>query len=155
METSLKGIKFIENEEWCVLHSYEDDAGVWTIGWGSTMYKTGKRVGPNEHVTQQEADDLLKWEISNKEKVVAAHTAGIKLNQNQFDALSSFTYNCGVGALAGSTLLRTVKRNPFDPYIRDCFAMWNKITVHGKKLVSPGLTARRRREADLYFAPMA
>lgn len=154
METSGNGIKFIEKEEWCVLHSYQDSAGVWTIGWGSTMYKTGKRVGKDENISQPEADDLLQWEVNNKQTVVASVLSGLNINQNQFDALVSFAYNVGVGALQGSTLLKVIKKNAQDPFIRNCFAMWNKITLNGKKVASPGLTARRNREADLYFTPI-
>ena len=150
MTASQNGIEFLQDQEWCVLHSYQDSAGIWTIGWGSTMYKTGKRVGPGEKITQQEADDLLVWEVGNKTAVINGLVHN--LNQNQFDALTSFTYNVGVGALESSTLLKVIKKNPSDPYIRDCFCMWNKITIGGKKVVSPGLTARRKREADLYFS---
>ena len=154
MTASENGINFIKNEESCVLHSYKDSAGVWTIGWGSTMYKTGKRVGPGETITQQDADDLLRWEVGNKQASVSAFVSNLKLNQNQYDALVSFAYNVGIGALQGSTLLKVIKKNPADPYIRDFFAMWNKITVGGKKVVSKGLTLRRKREADLYFTPI-
>jgi lysozyme len=153
MNTSINGINFIKKEESCVLKSYQDSAGVWTIGWGSTMYRSGKRVGPDETITQQEADDLLSWEVGNKEPSVSAFVNNLKLNQNQYDALVSFAYNVGIGALQGSTLLKVIKKNPADPYIRDCFLMWNKITDQktGKKVVSKGLTNRRKLEADLYF----
>jgi lysozyme len=154
MQTSGHGLKFIENEEWCVLHSYQDSRGKWTIGWGSTMYKSGKRVGPGEKITQEEADDLLIWGVSTRAKVISAFVKNVNLNQNQFDALSSFTYNVGIKALETSTLLKVLKKNPDDPYIRDCFAMWNEITVNEKKMVNPVLVGRRRREADLYFTPI-
>lgn len=152
MNASRKGIRFIQREEACRLHSYQDDAGVWTIGWGSTMYENGKRVGGRETITQEEADGLLKWEVGNKTTGVYEQIKGVALNQNQMDALISFAYNVGVGGFAGSTLLKVIKKNPCDPYIRDCFAMWNKITVKGKKVANRGLTARRKREADLYFS---
>jgi lysozyme len=151
MNTSINGINFIKKAESCVLQSYQDSAGIWTIGWGSTMYKSGKRVGPDETITQEEADELLSWEVSNKEVSVSAFVRNLKLNQNQYDALVSFAYNVGIGGLQISTLLKTIKKNPSDPYIRDCFLMWNKITVNGRKVVSKGLTERRKREADLYF----
>ena len=151
MTSSENGINFIKNEESCVLHSYKDSAGVWTIGWGSTMYKSGKKVGPDETITQAEADDLLMWEVDNKTTVINGLIQPVQLNQNQFDAIVSFTYNVGIGALSSSTLLKTIKKNPNNSYIRDCFAMWNKITVNGKKVASAGLTKRRKREADLYF----
>jgi lysozyme len=68
-----------------------------------------------------------------------------------YDALVSFTYNEGVGALETSTLLKKVRLNPHDPSIREEFMKWNKITVDGKKVVCQDLVERRRREANLYF----
>lgn len=151
MITTENGINLIKQSESCRLNSYLDSAGIWTIGWGSTMYKSGKKVGKDETITQEQADELLKWEVSNKQASVAAFVRGIKLNRNQFDSLVSFAYNVGTGGLKGSTLLKVIRKNPDDPYIRDCFMMWNKITVNGKKVVSKGLTNRRKKEADLYF----
>jgi lysozyme len=150
MTASENGINFIKKRESCRLTSYQDIAGIWTIGWGSIMYKSGKRVSKGETITQAEADDLLLWEVGNKSAVISALVPA-SLNQNQFDAILSFTYNEGVGAFSGSTLLKVIKKNPCDPYIRDCFAMWDKITVDGKKVVSSGLVERRKLEADLYF----
>ena len=49
---------------------------------------------------------------------------GLPVNQHQFDALLSFTYNVGTGNFAHSTLLRKVKANPKDPSIRGEFARW-------------------------------
>lgn len=152
MEISLKGINFIKKEEACRLNSYQDSAGIWTIGWGSTMYESGKRVGKDETITQLQADNLLKWEVKNKTAALNGYLKSVALNQNQYDALVSFAYNVGVGGFASSTLLKVIKKSPCDPYIRDCFMMWNKITVNGKKIEAKGLTARRKREADLYFS---
>ena len=70
------------------------------------------------------------------------------INQNQFDALCSFAYNCGVGNLKSSTLLKKVNKNPNDPTIKDEFLKWNK----GGGKVLTGLTKRRIEEAQLYFS---
>jgi lysozyme len=70
------------------------------------------------------------------------------INQYQFDALCSFAYNCGVGNLKSSTLLKKVNKNPNDPTIKDEFLKWNK---GGGKVLS-GLTKRRIEEAQLYFS---
>jgi lysozyme len=76
----------------------------------------------------------------------------VVVSQKRYDALVSFAYNCGVDALAQSTLLRLIKKNQEDPAIREAFMAWNKITKNGKKVVSPGLAARRAKEADLWFS---
>ena len=73
---------------------------------------------------------------------------GLSINQHQFDALLSFTYNVGTGNLARSTLLRKVKANPQEPSIRTEFSRW--VYGGGKRL--PGLVRRRKMEADLYFS---
>jgi lysozyme len=71
------------------------------------------------------------------------------VGQNQFDALVCFSYNVGLGALKGSTLLKKLNANPKDPTIRDEFLRWNKAAGR----VMRGLTKRRAEEADLYFKP--
>jgi lysozyme len=152
MIPSQNGLDFISKEEGCVLHSYQDQAGVWTIGIGSTMHKDGSRVKAGESITMAQAMDLLSWEVNNKAASVSNFTKGLNLNQNQYDSLVSFAYNVGIGALQNSTLLKRIKANPSDPTIRDAFMMWNKITVNGKLVPNDGLTGRRKREADLYFS---
>ena len=69
------------------------------------------------------------------------------INFYQHDALTSFAYNCGIGNLKKSTLLKKVNKNSMDPTIRDEFAKWNK---SGGQVLA-GLTRRRKAEADLYF----
>ena len=71
-----------------------------------------------------------------------------KINQNQKDALTDFAYNCGVGNLKNSTLLKKVNANPIDASIRAEFLRWDK--ANGKVLA--GLTRRREAEANLYFS---
>lgn len=144
--------KFLEREEGRVLHSYQDTAGVWTIGVGSTRYQSGKHVGPNELITDDQADILRNWEVGNKADAIRALTKGVTLKDKQIVALISFTYNEGIGALQKSTLLKKIIADPSDPSIRDEFMKWNKIHVDGQLVKSHGLTDRRKREADLYFS---
>jgi lysozyme len=70
-----------------------------------------------------------------------------EINQNQFDALISFSYNVGINALKSSTLLKKLNLNPNDPTIRYEFMRWNKAAGR----VLRGLTKRREEEANLYF----
>lgn len=119
-----------------------------TIGYGSTMRPTGIRFKLGEKITMQEAEDFLKWEVNNKAKVVDGFLQNLKLSQNQFDALVSFTYNVGVGNLRSSTLMRKVKNDPNDISISLEFAKWNK--AGGKVL--KGLVNRRAAEAEMYFS---
>lgn len=68
------------------------------------------------------------------------------INQNQFNALVSFTYNIGVAGFKGSTLLRLVNKDRFDLRITTAFEMWRNSGA--KKGI---LLKRRQREAALYF----
>jgi len=69
----------------------------------------------------------------------------VKLKPWQFDALVSFTYNVGAGALAGSTLLKKVNAQDFEGAALE-FHKWNK----GGGKVLAGLTRRRASESLLY-----
>lgn len=143
-----KGIDFLVNEEGLVLHPYKDIAGVWTIGIGMTFYpETGKRVQKTDPaLTKEEAIRQFKIMLDPYEKGVWAPTRD-DITQNQFSALVSFTYNEGVSAIKGSTLLRKVNANPLDATIRDEFLKWTKAGNDPK-----ALKKRRTREADLYFS---
>lgn len=140
MTTSERGLSLIKSFEGLRLESYLCPAKVWTIGYGHT---SGVKHG--QTITEEQAEQFLKDDLLTFEKAVLAHN--LKLSQNQFDALVSFTYNVGGGNLNKSTLLRKVKENSKDASIRNEFMKWNK--ANGKALA--GLTRRRKGEADLYF----
>jgi len=150
MTTGTKGIALIQSFEQCRLKAYQDEAGIWTIGWGNTQYETGISVRRGDTITQDHADKLFRTILSRFETSVTVRVKS-NLNQNQFDALVSFTYNCGVGNFDKSMLLKRVNANPSDATIRDAFAMFKKSGGH----VSNGLVRRRKAEADLYFTPIS
>lgn len=151
MKPSQNCIDFIKHWEKYVDHAYQDVAGIWTIGYGTIQYPDGKKVKKDELVDLVRAEAYLKYEVEVKADGVEKMLAPVSLNQNQFDALVSFAYNCGTAALRGSTLLKRVKNNPSDPAIRDAFMMWTKAKVHGVLQPVKGLIMRRKAEADLYF----
>lgn len=141
----------VRAQEGCVLHPYLDQAGVPTIGIGTTHYPNGKAVTMQDPaISMYEANCYLE-----NDSIIAAHAVNAyvtsAINQNQFDALCDFTYNEGTGALHGSTLLRLVNANPADPGIRAAFAPWNKLHKDGELVVSDDLIKRRKAEGDLYF----
>jgi lysozyme len=127
--------------------SYLCPASVVTIGWGSTMYTDGRKIKMGDTINEQQAEQMLMWELKNKSN--ALH--GLNLNQNQFDSLLSFVYNLGIGAFAKSTLRKKILTNPNDPTIKDEFMRWNKARVGGELMELKGLTRRRTCEAELYF----
>lgn len=130
------------------LDAYWDKYGkVWTIGYGATHYLDGSPVKEGDKLkSREEAMELLKEMVKQYEDNVYKLVEH-PINDYQADALTSFAYNCGVGNLKKSTLLKKVNKDSSDPTIRDEFAKWNK---SGGKVLA-GLTRRRKAEADLYF----
>ena len=137
MKTSAKGIALIKSFEGCRLSAYLCPAAVWTIGYGHTA---GVREG--QTITQEQADNYLKEDLERYEERVAA--TGLILNQNQFDALVSFTYNCGAGNLKKLIQNRTM------PEIAEALLLYNK----GGGKVLAGLVRRRQAERQLFLQPM-
>ena len=101
MKISAKGLALIKEFEGCELTAYICPAGVLTIGIGST----GPHVYEGMTITQAEADALLLKDLVRFEKAVNG-LVKVPLSQGAYDALVSFTFNCGEGAFADSTLLR-------------------------------------------------
>lgn len=145
---SQKGLDLIKQFEGLKLKPYLCPAGIWTIGYGNTYYPSGAKVKLTDSaINQAKADELLKFLIQSYEKDVDSFCRD-DISQHQFDALTSFAYNCGPRNLKSSTLLKKVNLNPNDSTIRAEFMKWNK----GAGKVLAGLTKRRQAEADLYFS---
>lgn len=143
---SKKGLEFIGQEEGCMLKPYLDSVGVPTIGYGNTYYENGVRVKMSDpSISKDRALSLFLNILGFYEKAVWSNTRN-DINQNQFDALVSLTYNIGVNGFKNSTVLKLVNKNPSDPKITDAFKMWKN--AGGK----PILLKRRIREANLYFS---
>jgi lysozyme len=147
-KASQKGLDLIKRFEGLKLKPYNCPASIPTIGYGNTYYPSGAKVKLTDPaITKEKAEELLKFLLTSYEKGVDSFCRD-DINQNQFDALTSFAYNVGVGNLQKSTLIKKVNKNPSDPTIRAEFMKWNK--GGGKVLL--GLTKRRQAEADLYFS---
>jgi len=142
VKTSTDGIKLIKQFEGCVLTAYRCPSGIWTIGYGHT---TGVKQGMT--ITQAQADAYLKNDLSKYEGYVSKYVK-VSLNQNQFDALVSFTYNCGGGALQSSTLLKKLNSGDYAGAANE-FPRWNK--SNGRVL--SGLVKRRAAEQKLFNTP--
>lgn len=105
---SQRGINLIKRWEGFRSKAYLCPANVWTIGYGHTA--TAK---PGMCVSETEAEDLLKKDLARFENSVS-RLVTVDLTQNQFDALVSFTFNVGTGALAKSTLLRKLNNKDYN-----------------------------------------
>ena len=147
MRLGSKGLELIKSFEGFYSKPYLDPIGIPTIGYGATYYPNKKKVTMKDKPsTEKEASDLLKEMMVTYENDVK-RLVKRELNQNQFDALVSFTYNLGSANLGKSTLLKKINANPCDKTIKDEFLKWNKA---GGKVLN-GLTRRRNAEAELYF----
>lgn len=144
-EMSENGIKHLMQSEGVRLKPYLDSVGIPTIGVGNTFYEDGSRVKMTDHpITEKRAMELFKWVLRQFELTVYTNTRD-DINQNQFDALVSFTYNVGQQAFKKSTLLRRINARASDQSIENAFMMWNK----PKEIIG-----RRKREVKLYFTPV-
>ena len=92
-----------------------------TIGYGHVI-----KIAENlESITSDEAKDLLKKDLDSFVYLVNTMVLGLSLSQNQFDAMVSFVYNCGVIALKNSTLLKDIRAGATDETIKKDFLMWS------------------------------
>jgi len=147
MNLGEKGFELIKEFEGCKLESYKCSAGVWTIGYGSTFYEDGTPVKEGEKITQERADELFQRTLVSYVNCVLKGLGKTKVNQNQFDAMVSLTYNIGCGNFKKSSVLSKTNINPKDASIANSFLLWNKA---GGKVIK-GLTRRREAEAELFF----
>ena len=134
------------------LKAYPDQKGIWTIGFGSTFnYDANRPVIKSDVIDDATALKWLRHEISNKQTEVKK-LVKVPLNQNQLDSLTSFAYNIGINAFKNSTLLKLLNAGNNKLMVADQFMIWNKITDKtGKKVVSNGLTNRRKAERELFL----
>ena len=138
-----KGI--IKFSEGCKLTAYQCPAKIWTIGYGSTFYKDGKKVKQGDTISQNQADTLFDNILEKFEKDVKK-LIKVKINDNQFGSIISFAYNVGVDNLKSSTLLKKLNANDFFGASQE-FMKWNKA---GGKVLN-GLTIRRKKESLLFL----
>lgn len=125
------------------LKSYQDSVGVWTIGYGTT----GSFVTPKMQISIEQAEKYLVDSLKILEQEIQT-LVKVPLNENQLAALESFCYNLGIGAFAGSTMLKLINKGEFE----NASLEFHKWIYAGKKIL-PGLVKRRAAEKDLFLTP--
>lgn len=139
------GLKLLKSFEGCKLEAYQDQKGVWTIGWGCT-----RDVVEGLTIDQAEADFRLMNDVrSVSGRVMSLVKAPI--TDNQFTAMVCFAYNVGTGALRDSMLLQLVNAKRYQEAAEE-FMKWSHITVDGQKIAVDGLLKRRKAERDLFLS---
>jgi len=140
-----QGLALIKRFEGFSATPYICPAGWWTIGWGAIHGLDGQPVtAATPPVTEEEAETLLRRDVAVAEGAVL-RLITVPLSDGRFDALTSFAFNLGGGALQRSTLRRKVNREEHDD-VPDEFRRW--VWGGGRKL--PGLVRRREAEAEMY-----
>ena len=145
MKVSEKGLNLIKSFEGCSLKSYKNQGEeYYTIGYGHY----GSDVGVNQEISQQQAEDMLVNDINNEyaeyvNKLINEGYLGFTVNQNQFDALTSFVYNLGFSNLK---LLCQNKRN-----IQQVADKMLEYTNSGSEIYRQGLLKRRQAERELFL----
>ena len=135
------GLDLIKRFEGFSSRSYICPAGHPTIGYGHLV-----RVDESfdEGVSKEEAEALLRRDTASAERSVL-RLINVPLTDSQFDALVSFTFNLGGGALQRSTLRRKINREEHGEVPAE-FRRW--VFAGGRRL--KGLVRRRAAEAVLY-----
>lgn len=135
------GVALIKQFEGFSPTPYLCPAGYWTVGYGHVIKSEYAYPDP---ITEDHASQILKTDIEAAERAVL-RLINVPLTDGQFDALVSFTFNLGGGALQRSTLRKKANREEHDE-AADEFRKW--VYAGGRKL--PGLIRRRAAEAELY-----
>lgn len=140
LSISARGLSLIQQFEGIRLTAYRDSVGLWTIGYGHTS-----GVTEGQTITKAQADAFLKADCANAENAVNRYYDRYRWNQNQFDALVSFTFNCGSRNLR--TLLNNGQRT-----IAEISAKIPAYNKAGGKILK-GLVRRRAAEKELFDTP--
>jgi lysozyme len=141
MNINNAGIQLIKTFEGCKLTAYQDQKGIWTVGFGCT----GPTIKEGLTITQDEADKMLLDALG----LVIRGLNGlivVPITENQFNAMASLIYNVGLEYFKTSTLLRYVNNSDFVA-AADQFLLWD----HCAGKVDPGLLRRRQAERELFL----
>jgi len=140
--TGIKNVELIKESEGLRLKAYLPTPNdVYTIGYGHT--KTAEK---GMVITLAGADALLLHDLAWVETAIDTYVQ-VPLNQNQYDALSSFIYNVGGTAFRKSTLLKKLNKKDYNGAANELLR-WDK----QKGKVLRGLTKRRQLEKDLFLS---
>ena len=139
------GLDLIKRNEGVRLVSYQDVAGIWTIGYGHTP------ASPGQVIDMAEAERLLVNDLNLAASAVTDATGAVQATDNQFSAMVSLAFNIGIGGFRTSSVVRHHLAGEFLA-AADAFLLWNKAHVDGALVVVPGLARRRGEERVLYLA---
>ena len=143
-----EGLALIKRFEGCQPEVYVCPGGWPTIGYGHVV-RDHERERFVDGIDEAEAEELLRRDVEVAERAVL-RLIRVPLEDGQFDALVSFAFNLGAGALQRSTLRHKVNREEHDDVPAE-FRRW--VWAGGRRL--KGLVRRREAEAGLYAGQSA
>ncbi len=163
MKVSKELIKMLKHHEGVRYKPYQCPAGLWTIGVGHVMYPEQAKIPSsiegmakrkayplkpedNRRWSEEEVDSILAKDVVRFERGVERYLP-IKLSQNEFDSLVSFSFNLGLGVLQRSTLRQALLRGDKTAAIQSLL----KYNKAGGKVLK-GLDNRRKDEAALFLS---
>ena len=147
LQTSKNGLEFISKWEGCILKPYKDIAGLRTIGIGH-LIKPGDNFSDGVEITNERALEILAIDVKICEDSIKTCIT-VVLNQNQFDSLVSFGFNCGTGAYLRSDACKALNQGKYDEVPLRLLA-WSKTRINGVLQVNQGLYNRRKSEGELF-----
>lgn len=140
MDASASALAMIRKWEKCRLRAYQDQGGVWTIGYGHTL-----NVKQWDVISDRTAEDFLLADVSS---VALSLTKALRypITQNQFDALVSLAFNVGAGSVARSRLLSDLNSGDTDAAAKEFDNGWDTVDC----VFNQGLKTRRLDEQKLF-----
>lgn len=140
MNPSPACVALVKRFEGLRLAPYQCQAHVWTLGYGHTAGV----VATTPHITPEQAEEWLEIDLK---RYAGSVTRLIRpVPQPMFDALVSFTFNLGGGALQRSTLRQRLNRGDYEGAAAE-FMKWTRAAG----VVSKGLFRRRKAERELFL----
>lgn len=147
-------LQLIKEFEGCRLSAYPDPASgdePWTIGYGSSRYPDGRKVGRGNKITIIEADLMLRMEVDRIAEVLRTTVPHWgEMNANQQSALVSFAYNLGA-KFYGSAGFETISKRLRE---KDWAGVPDALQLYRNRgsAVEAGLLRRRKAEGELWLA---
>ena len=138
------GIDLIKSFEGCRLEAYQDQRGIWTIGYGAT----GADVYEGLVWTQEQANERLADDLLVKAETPVNNLLKCELTDNQFAAFCSLCYNIGTWNFAHSSALSEANAGNLDD-VPNHIALWDEVDGIPDK----GLIRRRQAEIALWETP--
>lgn len=151
MQVDKAGLELIKEFESFRSKAYLDSASIPTIGYGTITYSDGLVVKLGDTITKEAAEKALLEHVRGIDFQMNT-LIKVSVTQNQYNALTSFVYNLGIGAFQKSTLLKRLNDRMYGA-AADQFLAWDKAKVKGKLIQIKGLTIRRQKEKELFLRP--